>query len=817
MIKIEEGWATVLLLAALVTVAAWGVEAPGNAPGLWTASVCGILGVLAGLALSKSRFNGFVATLFAACYGLFATGFLITLILRGSWYSRAWELIIRVNNFLYYALHGGTSRDILPFSVMVALIFWAIGVTGAWAIFRRGAVWPALLPGGIILLINAYYYAGEKLELYLAAYLVLALLLLTRMSLLLREKQWRASRVAYSSDVRFEFLRAGLAAAIVVVALAWLGQQATVASASPTAAAAWERVNGTWSTVRENFERLFNAVRNPNLAANDFYGDSLVLSGATSLSERLIMDVTITAVDDPRVPQVEEEPLPPIARLYWRGKVYQEYSSEAGWNEGNALEFREQEPNRPSTLRIGGYRLRRDVNASFTTHLDSMSLLYVLPQPRSLDRAVTFATFLSAEGLTDPASVRAQRILTGEDQQYKVVSSISVADISSLRLAGKEYPEWVRALFLQVPDSVTQRTRDLARRIVAEAGATTPYDQAQAITDWLRRNIVYDTEVGEFPIGAEPIDWFLFEGKHGFCNYYASAEVLMLRSLGIPARLAVGFSQGEQDSASGQYRVRERNAHAWPEVYFPEYGWIEFEPTANEPPLVRPERNTVENSNDDVPDLSAVPTQAFNDDEPVEPESGPTTGVTVDWALVARWATNLGVILLVVLGLLMVGVALLLRFNLIGLESLGVPGRQALRWMGRAIPSAVTRAYVELERAGRWLGIKLPEHVTPHERASALNDALPEAQPAVDTITAHYVHEQYSRSPDSADGPTALEAWRGIRNRVWREGVGRFFRRWTEDDWSQAMRDLRRKDRAKAQPESTAWGGSLNGRENGRH
>jgi transglutaminase-like putative cysteine protease len=793
MVKIEEGWATVLLLTALVVVAAWGVEAPGNAPGLWAASVCGILGVLAGLALSKSRFNGLVATLFAVCYGLFATGFLITLVLRGSWYNRTWELLIRVNNFLYYALHGGTSRDILPFSVMVALIFWAIGVTAAWAIFRRGSIWPAILPAGIILLINAYYYPGERLELYLAAYLVLALLLLTRISLLSRERQWRATQVAFSSDTRFEFLRAGLVAALVVVALAWMGQQVTQASASPTAAAAWEQVNGSWATVRENFERLFNAVRNPNLAANDFYGDSLVLTNATSLSERHIMDVTVAAVKDPRVPTSEEEPLPPIARLYWRGKAYQEYSSEGGWSTGDAVEFREFTPNATSPIRLPAFRLRRDVNATFTMQLEAVSTLYVLPQPRALDRAATFSTFLGPGNITDPVAVRAQSILTGDDRTYQVIASVSVADVESLRNAGVKYPEWVTSYFLQVPESVTERTRALAKQIVTEAGARNPFDQAQAITSWLRQeeNIQYATDVGQIPVGAEPIDWFLFESRRGFCNYYASAMVLMLRSLGVPARMAAGFAQGELDRSTGQYVVRERNAHAWPEVYFPDYGWIEFEPTASETPLVRPERSASENSNDDVP---ALPTQTRDEDilpDDATPPEASANRPLFDWALIVRWGTNLGVVLGVLAVLMLAAIVVLLRFNLIGLESLGQPGRRLLQWMGRAVPSAVTRAYLELERAARWLGLKLPDHLTPHERAAALNDALPHTQAAVDTITSQYVAEQYSPYPEYANGQKALDAWRGMRRSVWREGIGRFFRRWTEDDWTRAMRATR--------------------------
>src|SRR5438477_587036 len=76
--------------------------------------------------------------------------------------------------------------------------------------------------------------------------------------------------------------------------------------------------------------------------------------------------------------------------------------------------------------------------------------------------------------------------------------------------------------------------------------------------------------------------------RRGYCNYYASAEVIMLRSLGIPARLAVGFNQGQVDTSTNTFHILEQNAHAWPEVFFPNYGWVEFEPTASESPLVRP-------------------------------------------------------------------------------------------------------------------------------------------------------------------------------------------------------------------------------------
>jgi len=781
MFKLDEGWATVLLVVALVTVAAWGVEAPGWAPGLWVASLAGVSGVLWGVVVSKSRFRGPTAILLATGYGVFVVAFAILPQLNGSFYRRSWELIIRLNNFLYYALHGGTSRDILPFTVSVGLIFWIIGVTAAWSIFRRGAAWPAIIPAGLVLLINAYFYTTAQLEFYLAAYLVLALLVLARVNLLNHEREWRAARVAFTSEARFEFLRAGLVTAVAVVAIASFTQRATDLSASPQAVATWQRVDGAWRTVRENFERLFNAVRNPGVVATDFYGDSLLLGGPTNLTDRRIFDVAIGPVNpDDAATEAAAARAAPIVRYYWLATTYQQYS-DGTWQMGNGLEFREQDPSQ-SPVRLPAYRQRRDVAATFTSYLEAPSRLYVLPQPKLLDRPVTLEVFVGPGGVLDPVSVRARQMLTGNDKRYRVVASLSVADRDSLRNATTLYPDYVRNLFLQLPDTVTQRTRDLARQIVAEAGARTPFDQAQAITDWLRRNIEYDLSIQTPPQGVEPVDWFLFEYRRGYCNYYASAAVVMLRSLGIPARLAVGFTQGVFDNSTGVFIVRERNAHAWPEVYFPDYGWVEFEPTSSEAPLIRPERTAASTTtNDDVPDRDTIPTREPANLEDDEADNAVQSRPT-DWgALLSRWSLNLAVIAAILGGMLLTGLGLMLRANLIGLESLGRPGKRVLTWLGRTVPSAVTAAYLELERAARWLGLKLPETWTPRERAVALNSAFPEAQPAVDTITAQYVAEQYGPDPTLPNGALAQTAWHDLRPRVWREGIVRAFRRWLAD------------------------------------
>ena len=159
--------------------------------------------------------------------------------------------------------------------------------------------------------------------------------------------------------------------------------------------------------------------------------------------------------------------------------------------------------------------------------------------------------------------------------------------ILQLRQAGAEYPAWVTEHYLQIPGNFSPRIASLASGLVRDQ--VTPYDKAAAITDYLRHEIEYAELMPAPPPNTDLLEWFLFDVKKGFCNYYATAEVLMLRSVGVPARLAVGYSQGIPNEKGTVYYVLQNNAHAWVEVYFPGIGWVEFEPTVSQSPLVRPE------------------------------------------------------------------------------------------------------------------------------------------------------------------------------------------------------------------------------------
>jgi len=131
--------------------------------------------------------------------------------------------------------------------------------------------------------------------------------------------------------------------------------------------------------------------------------------------------------------------------------------------------------------------------------------------------------------------------------------------------------------YLQVPDVISSRTRALARTLVA--GAKTPLDKANAIERYLKRSGVFSYTLEITPARGEPLDNFLFRTHAGHCEYFASAMVILLRVVGVPARMVNGFKGGEWNEFGGFYTVREWHAHSWVEAFLPGMGWKVFDPT----------------------------------------------------------------------------------------------------------------------------------------------------------------------------------------------------------------------------------------------
>jgi transglutaminase-like putative cysteine protease len=570
-------------------------------------------------------------------------------------------------------------------------------------------------------LIIVYYYVGPApLMAYLALYLLFALLYIARSHLVEQEYTWQRERVAYDPQLRLSVLRAGVIVAVIVLGLAWA---APSAAAVPRMLASWREFSKPMRVVRGEWKRLFSTLYGgPPPRAVEPFGRSLTLGGSRHLADTLVMDIEA----------------PRGNRYYWRGAVYGHY----GDNKWTSLEQEriqiipgKQAPN------MEQYELRQPITQTVTRYIPGQRTLVGASQFRTVDR--------DAEGFVDltvdvPLEyVRVFSIVPLDaGEQYRVTSQVSTVDKTSLRDASTDYPEWVTQRYLQLPPALPHRVRMLAEAITAEAD--TAFDKVVAIERYLRLNITYNLDPPLTPEGHDYVDFLLFDSQEDYCNGYASAMAVMARSVGIPARVAVGYAQGEYDPGLGVFRVRKENAHTWPEVYFPQYGWLEFEPTASETPLVRPEGAPDQVSEDD---LRTPPwmEEEFQFDMSLYPFAG--TDAADDWEIepiVPERNAPLWI------GAVVLGLAALAGVVWWALENVGLWGM-----------SPVERAYARLQRFGGWLGRPPRVSDTPSEWAGTVTAAAPEAGEPISRIVDLYVQARFARG-DMTD-PEARAAWRRAR------------------------------------------------------
>jgi len=159
--------------------------------------------------------------------------------------------------------------------------------------------------------------------------------------------------------------------------------------------------------------------------------------------------------------------------------------------------------------------------------------------------------------------------------QYTIWSDITLPDEQTLRIDSEEsYTDDVTEVYLQRPKNLDPRIRQLALEITR--GKSTAYDKARAIEQYLK-GFAYSLDLKQSK--SDPLAEFLFETREGHCEYFATAMTIMLRTIGIPARVVNGFQMGEYNDISKLWVVRESDAHSWVEVSFPNIGWVEFDPT----------------------------------------------------------------------------------------------------------------------------------------------------------------------------------------------------------------------------------------------
>jgi hypothetical protein len=295
----------------------------------------------------------------------------------------------------------------------------------------------------------------------------------------------------------------------------------------------------------------------------------------TGFSERVDLGMIGSVKEDPQIVmrvELPDQAAPGRDRFYLRGLAFDQYNGRS-WSSGS--------------------RHRRNLglvaDGTFAVRPGGSRSLSALPEPlrqdillEALDTSVLFAAPFAESVSGEFPGVQLDS-MSGLHLPYPSTSRIRYSIVSrehqmtadEQTSAVLEYAAAIRDRYLQLPQG-SERIGDLARRITDPAA--TPHEKTTAVLNHLLTSYAYSLEA-DTTNSRRPIDEFLFSRKTGYCEHYATAMVLMLRSIGIPSRLVTGFLATEWNEFGNYYTVRQRDAHAWVEVYYPQSGWTTMDPT----------------------------------------------------------------------------------------------------------------------------------------------------------------------------------------------------------------------------------------------
>ncbi|HPH96943.1 MAG TPA: transglutaminase domain-containing protein [Anaerolineaceae bacterium] len=706
-----------------------GLTASILGTGRWRAdlsalSTCYLLGALCGWALVRSRLKGWLAAAYSLGLSLLVCFFLagqvgsLTMFRALSGDELWWMVNLRTLTALDL-LRGGWCLPLTAgcpnlslFYFTAAFLAWNAAAWLLWMTFRRWQALLGLLPSAALVVLALNFNRDGNFPLY---WLVCAALLLLYAAYRGRLETWARLQVDYPELILENWLITGLVTVVLVYMVGW--------AASPQG---WELVRDLL-TPRPTPAAVSPANQKPDgktptPAATQ---DVPAVSGLTvrmpdmenihvplPKSDEAVMWVTLNepAPLPPEAGEMAEQEQPP--RHYWRAAIFAEYTG-TGWKAAPDAS----PETRLNQTGIGRYSLKQH----FEITAEYGDLLFAANAPVSTTAGLSLRA-VAGDGL---ALVSGEPTQTDGVAVYDVFSEVSNASGLMLEEPRGSIPDAVKAVYLQLPETLPQRVRDLAARLTENAPNV--FQKAQAVQNYLRFSYPYTLDVPPLPRGSDLVDNFLFESQGGFCSHYASAMVVLLRASGVPARLVTGFAMGEYDYDRKAYRVPARAAHAWVEVYFPVYGWVEFEPTAAFTPF------------------------DFSSPEMPTPAAAQKGGALAP-VLNLPWQPAL--IGLGVLAGLVLSVRLLLR------------QRERVR-SGWYLPeNQVRRLYWELRRGLRAAGRSGTASITPLEYLAAMQNQLPTGLLAALTrATALYEQAVFTTRPVSAEQVRALRSL--VRRTAW--------------------------------------------------
>ena len=715
-----QGWLTVGLVLLLCLSLAWSLDDARLVLGrdaytdflVWTAGG----GVVAGLLGPAVGWRRWTTYLVGALFAALITPPLVGAVLLPDGGSSLQQLFTATGDATTGAFDDliWRNRQTTPqyghHLLVLGLLVWGSSMLASFAVFGHRRPLNAVLLTGLLLVANMSLTVRDQLV-YLVLFSMAALLLLIRLHAFEEQAEWVRRRIGDPAAISGLYLRGGT----LFIAVAVVGSLVlTSVAASAPLAGAWTDVGVRFVEWSRAFSR-FLPQGGTGVTLGPTFGESATITGSWFTNDRVAF--TVEVPDD----QIALKP-------YWRAVTYDTLTLD-GYARGRdaiPLDRVENEPLLDGT----GDAVSQDGRLVVTFRITSASgsAIFAPQTPVSVDvptevRLIGDAGYFAALARRDgsgPYTVTSWVPIKGDTVAGALTKN-------KLRAAGTEYPAEIVARFAQRPpvgilgDSALEVLADIQQQ-----AATNPYDLAVDIEAYLRSDaFTYDANVLDDGIDCgqlSKVECFAVS-RRGYCMYYAAMMTAFLREEGIPARVAEGFLPGQR--SLNTETVRNNNAHAWVEVYFPGYGWVDFDPTGG---------GVAQLSGGDLPDGLVQPSASPGPSSSVPRATRPSESDPRNLnepagggAGTINGGGSAGP---------MIAVALLLAII--------VAAFALVAWRrGPRGPVSADGAYGMVIRLASRLGFAPRPNQTVYEYSSALADVLPGARPELETVARAKVEVAY--------------------------------------------------------------------------
>jgi len=652
---------------------------------------------------------------------------------------------------------GAAASDPAFYLLLICLLMWITGAWLSWCVLRWRKPMLGLIPGAAAFATNVLNVPQDQNG-YTLAMLVLTLALLLWTNYTASIANAKRANVKLTGDARWDFWESGLVA---MAALIVLGIMLPPLSTADRTLDVESGLFTSWAQLQQRLSHPGFFSNGKSTGVTGFTTD-VRLNGSLQRTRDIVFTYTIADYSGPKYFRGVNETittggewrytqsnLPELRQLVAKNDVYQ-YAEEY------------------QKLALGKVTIKM-----LRPPIGSQDVLFYPGLAYRVDR-LTVSTQIQLSDANSATVYTIDRLgsvqPTTSSGNYVATVEYSTATVSELEAAGTAYEDWVRPYTSLPrrgyrPAAVQQEIHDLAVKIVTDAGATTPYDQAAAIEAYLRNpsHFTYSLDA-RTPDGVDPIEYFLFTSHKGYCEFFATAMGDMLRSLGVPTRLVNGFGPGTFDAQTNQFIVRGEDAHTWVEVYFPQYGWIPFEPTADNlsvysviPRGAGPQATCLRDNNCSDPTggttipLGGGSTPGTNRGERNDPAAGPSIGgIRVSSVLDASTATKILGSLVALLLLLLVVLSRYLR------------------------PRSVMAVWKRTLVLARFAGAERRPGETPLELGRRLRRTFPETAEPMSALADGFVVAAYAPPEIAATSRSSvMEAWSSLRPMLLRRVLAR--------------------------------------------